>query len=94
MRVIDKSRIIMFEVGTSSQVRNFYGANNGEYANPRLIWSLNGKYVYTTTEDMQLATFDVASGRLISTTKASDKIVVKFAFLILQSLCFSHSLQL
>lgn len=50
LRVADKDRVIMFHAATGKQVRNFYGASNGSYSNPRSSFSHSGKYVYCTTE--------------------------------------------
>lgn len=44
----DKDRLILYSMSSGSvPVRNFYGANNDIYSQPRCCWHLSGKYVYS-----------------------------------------------
>ena len=47
----DKHRAMIYLVGQSKVLRNFYGATNDEYANPRVLWSHDERYVYCTSQD-------------------------------------------
>lgn len=47
----DKSKLLVYKLGCSDQVRHFYGANNDGYANPRCLWHPTGLYVYCTGQD-------------------------------------------
>ena len=46
----DKDRCILFPIERSEQVRNFYGLKNDIFSNPRSVFSLCGKYVYSTSQ--------------------------------------------
>ena len=44
----DKSRMIMYRIESgSTPVRNFYGATNDGFSQPRNLWHPSGKYVYS-----------------------------------------------
>lgn len=61
----DKHRTIMFETGTSLQVRNFYGTTNDHFSNPRSVWSSTDKYVYSTSQDQTIVGWDVCNDKLL-----------------------------
>lgn len=45
----DNARVILFEVATGQQLRNFYGASVDEYDLPTVIFSLDETFVYATS---------------------------------------------
>eukprot|EP00743_Colponemidia_sp_Colp-15_P002644 GILK01002866.1.p1 GENE.GILK01002866.1~~GILK01002866.1.p1 ORF type:complete len:417 (+),score=72.76 GILK01002866.1:44-1294(+) len=61
----DKSRIIMFRLGTSEQVRNFYGATNDDYSQPRHVLDPSGRYLYGTSQDNSVYCWEVSSQRVV-----------------------------
>jgi COMPASS component SWD3 len=47
----DKSKLLVYKLGGSDQVRQFYGADNDGFSNPRCLWHPSGLYVYCTAQD-------------------------------------------
>lgn len=62
----DKDRLIVYHAASGKLMRNLYGANNGRYSNPRCCWSPCAKYVYASTEDREVAVWDVQTERLVA----------------------------
>ncbi|KAL6058672.1 LisH domain-containing protein [Balamuthia mandrillaris] len=60
----DKDRIIMFRLGSSQQLRNFYGNKNDGFSHPRVQWHPSGKYIYCTSQK-SLLVYDVATQMVI-----------------------------
>jgi hypothetical protein len=46
----DKSKLLLYKLGGSEQLRRFYGAENDMYSNPRCTWHPSGLYVYCTAQ--------------------------------------------
>jgi len=62
----DTSRNIIFEVGTSRQIRNLYGHQNDAYSQPKIAWSSSGQYLFgNTQEDPSLCVWDIASSSIV-----------------------------
>ena len=62
----DASRNIVFEAGTSRQVRNLYGHQNDNYSHPRIAWTRSGQYLLGNSQDGHaLCVWDVASGTIV-----------------------------
>lgn len=62
----DTSRNIIFEKGTSRQVRNLYGHKNDGFSQPKVAWSSNGQYLLgNTQDDCSLCVWDIASGSIV-----------------------------
>jgi len=62
----DTSRNIIFEKGSSRQVRNLYGHKNDGFSVPKIAWSSNGQYLLgNTQDDCSICVWDVASGDIV-----------------------------
>jgi COMPASS component SWD3 len=61
----DKDRMIMYRVGSSTPVRNFWGAPNDGFSNPRNCWDPTGKYVYSTSQDHKIYCWEVATQSIV-----------------------------
>eukprot|EP00455_Lapot_gusevi_P055900 TRINITY_DN9165_c0_g1_i6.p1 TRINITY_DN9165_c0_g1~~TRINITY_DN9165_c0_g1_i6.p1 ORF type:complete len:414 (+),score=93.43 TRINITY_DN9165_c0_g1_i6:80-1321(+) len=61
----DKHRTMIYRTGQSKIVRNFYGASNDEYSNPRSVWALDERYVYSTSQDRSIVAWEVATQRVV-----------------------------
>ena len=73
----DMHRVILFRAFSSTQIRNFYGAANGSYSNPRVAWSHTQKYIYVSSEDeFDIFAFEVATQRVVGRLKGHTKKVV------------------
>jgi len=59
----DKDRVIMFASNSNIQVRNFYGAESGQYFNPRAVLDCNHSNLYATSYDNSIIGWDVGSQR-------------------------------
>mmetsp|Transcript_26525 Transcript_26525/g.37013 ORF Transcript_26525/g.37013 Transcript_26525/m.37013 type:complete len:481 (-) Transcript_26525:224-1666(-) len=71
----DKDRAIMFASGTEKQVRNFYGAESGQYFNPRAVFNTNQSIAYGSSYDNTIVAWDVASQRVISKLSGHKKMI-------------------
>lgn len=47
----DKNKLLVYKLGGSDQVRQFYGVDNDSFSNPRCLWHPTGYYVYCTGQD-------------------------------------------
>jgi COMPASS component SWD3 len=47
----DKNKLLIYKLGGSDQVRQFYGVDNDGFSNPRCLWHPTGYYVYCTGQD-------------------------------------------
>jgi WD40 repeat protein len=70
----DKSRVIMYKLGTPFQVRNFFGLENDEYSTPRVQLDQSG-HLYATSQSKQICVFDVASEKLVHELRGHKNIV-------------------
>jgi len=61
----DRDRLIMYHVGNSNPVRNFWGCNNDLYSQPRHAWHPSGKYVYSTSQDHKIYCWEVATQNIV-----------------------------
>jgi WD40 repeat protein len=61
----DKERVILFNTETERQMRNFYGSVNDSFSQPRVAWDHSGRYIYCTSQDNKIHTYEVASQRVI-----------------------------
>ncbi|PRP84304.1 hypothetical protein PROFUN_07605 [Planoprotostelium fungivorum] len=68
----DRSRSILYREGESVPVRNFWGANNDLYSNPRCAWHHSGRYVYT---DHDVHCWEVSNQTAVSRMKGHTSIV-------------------
>eukprot|EP00470_Lotharella_oceanica_P010084 CAMPEP_0170188212 /NCGR_PEP_ID=MMETSP0040_2-20121228/43779_1 /TAXON_ID=641309 /ORGANISM="Lotharella oceanica, Strain CCMP622" /LENGTH=424 /DNA_ID=CAMNT_0010435451 /DNA_START=32 /DNA_END=1306 /DNA_ORIENTATION=+ len=71
----DKDRIIMFASNSSKQVRNFYGAESGQYFNPRAVLDCNHSNLYATSYDNSIIGWDVGSQRPSAKLKGHSKMI-------------------
>jgi WD40 repeat protein len=58
----DRSRIIVFPVHSSQQLRNFYTVPIDSYSSPRLIWSKNSRFLYCSGADKLIYALDIITG--------------------------------
>jgi len=63
----DRERLIMYRVGCSTPVRNFYGALNDTYSQPRHCWHPSGKYIYSTSQNNKLYCWEISNQAIVST---------------------------
>jgi WD40 repeat protein len=69
----DTSRNIIVEFATATQIRNLYGHQNDSYANPKVAFSANGKYLFGNTQDeSSLVVWDIASAEIVQRLKGHD----------------------
>jgi len=73
----DTSRVILFALYTSKQIKNYYGSNNAQYSNPRVLWSANGKYIYGTSETREIVVWDVVSKQIVKKMKDAHEKVIR-----------------
>lgn len=69
----DKDRTIMFASNSELQVRNFYGAESGQYHNPRVAFDPNRSNAYCTSARNDIIGWDVGSQRLVATLRGHTK---------------------
>jgi len=62
----DKDRVILYKVGNSTPVRNFWGAPNDAFGNPKNCWHNSGKYVYSNAQDKRIYCWEVANSSIVS----------------------------
>jgi len=55
----DKDRIIVMRTHTNIQSKNLYGTVNNELSQPRATWHPSGKYIYGTSQNNIIFTWDV-----------------------------------
>eukprot|EP01100_Stratorugosa_tubuloviscum_P014245 TRINITY_DN7499_c0_g1_i1.p1 TRINITY_DN7499_c0_g1~~TRINITY_DN7499_c0_g1_i1.p1 ORF type:complete len:398 (-),score=154.43 TRINITY_DN7499_c0_g1_i1:24-1217(-) len=82
----DRSRIILFRTGTPVQLRNYYGAENDSYGQPRLCWHSTGKYIYATSQDNKIYVWDAITEKIVNKLQAHTKLP--------RDLCFHNQLSL
>uniref|UniRef100_A0A7S2ENR5 Autophagy-related protein 16 domain-containing protein n=1 Tax=Trieres chinensis TaxID=1514140 RepID=A0A7S2ENR5_TRICV len=62
----DTSRNIIFEAGSSKQIRNLYGHKNDGFSQPKIAWSSSGQYLFgNTQEDSSVCVWDIASASIV-----------------------------
>jgi len=61
----DKDRVIMYRNGNSSPVRNFWGAPNDSFSNPRSLCDPSRKYIYSSAQDYKIYVWEVASQTVV-----------------------------
>jgi COMPASS component SWD3 len=64
----DKHRSMLCLAGKSPArvIRNFFGATNNEFSNPRHCWSADERYVYATSQDNSIVCWEVATQRKVA----------------------------
>ncbi|GAM22643.1 hypothetical protein SAMD00019534_058180, partial [Acytostelium subglobosum LB1] len=65
----DRSRLILFKLGTDKQLRNFYGATNDHYSTTRNAIDSTGHYIYSTSQDNIIYVWDIATQKMVSKLK-------------------------
>lgn len=94
----DRSRNILYREGSSEPVRNFWGANNDLYSNPRCAWHPTGKYVYSTSQDHTIHCWEVANQTNVSKLTGHKSTVRDLTFLnnknILASCSFDKTVKI
>lgn len=71
----DKSKLLLYKLGGSEQLRRFYGAENDMYSNPRCTWHPSGLYVYCTAQDNNVHVWEVATQKRIAQLEGHTKCV-------------------
>jgi len=61
----DKNRMILYRMGNSTPVRNFWGAPNDTYSTPRNCFHRSGRYVYSTAQDNKVYCWDVSNQNVV-----------------------------
>jgi len=62
----DKSRLILYLVGTSLQLRNFYGAVNDDLCQTRACFHPSGLFVYVTSQDNKVYGWRVRDQKVVA----------------------------
>eukprot|EP00038_Savillea_parva_P031309 m.84906 g.84906 ORF g.84906 m.84906 type:complete len:412 (+) comp9611_c0_seq3:67-1302(+) len=62
----DKERLILYSRKSGLQVRNFYGAMNDEYSNPRHCWHPSGQYIYATSQLHDVLVWELHSSKVVA----------------------------
>jgi len=62
----DKSRLVLYPVGSSAQLRWYYGAVNDELCQTRACWHPSGAYIYVTSQDQKLYCWKVTSQKVVA----------------------------
>jgi WD40 repeat protein len=76
----DRHRVIMFNAGSSVQVRNFYGATNDEFSNPNTALSPSSRYLYSTSQqNNSVVCWDVLTEKVVSSFSAHTKRLRSFS---------------
>mmetsp|Transcript_465 Transcript_465/g.877 ORF Transcript_465/g.877 Transcript_465/m.877 type:complete len:129 (+) Transcript_465:73-459(+) len=65
----------MFETGSSLQIRNFYGATNDHFSNPRSVWGEEDRFVYSTSQDQTVVGWDVYNDKMLPVLKGHTRTV-------------------
>lgn len=77
----DKNRLIVYDLSRGGiLVRNFYGAVNDEYSQPRTAWDPSGQYVYSTSQDNNIYVWEVCSEKIVAKFVPHKKITRTLAF--------------
>eukprot|EP01105_Mastigella_eilhardi_P008644 TRINITY_DN208_c1_g1_i1.p1 TRINITY_DN208_c1_g1~~TRINITY_DN208_c1_g1_i1.p1 ORF type:complete len:408 (-),score=122.25 TRINITY_DN208_c1_g1_i1:1265-2488(-) len=69
----DRSRLIILHAATGQQVRNFYGAPNDDYSQPRHAWDTDGLYIYSTAQDFTIRAWEVATQQPVARLEGHTK---------------------
>ncbi|KAH3723033.1 Protein will die slowly [Pelomyxa schiedti] len=69
----DRSRVILFRSESSTQLRNYYGAQNDEYSQPRCLWGGNTLYLYGTSQDNTVYVWEVGSQKCVHKLTGHNK---------------------
>jgi len=62
----DRDRSILYKLGNSTPVRNFWGATNDTYSHPRGCFHPSGKYVYSTSQDNRVYCWEVSNQTIVT----------------------------
>mmetsp|Transcript_32531 Transcript_32531/g.41702 ORF Transcript_32531/g.41702 Transcript_32531/m.41702 type:complete len:252 (+) Transcript_32531:2-757(+) len=72
----DKSRLIVYEVGSNRHLRLFYGHTADEYFNPRAVWHQSGKYILANSQtNHEICVWCVASQNIVHRLQGHSKLV-------------------
>jgi len=71
----DKSKLLLYKLGFSTQFRQFFGCDNDDYANPRCCWHPNMLYVYCTGQDNNVHVWEVASQKHVGVLAGHEKAI-------------------
>lgn len=72
----DKSRHIVYAVGTNRIVRNLYGHTCTQFSNPRAVWDHSGRYVYCNSEaDNKIHVYSIAAETIVHSIDAHNKLI-------------------
>ena len=66
LAVTDKQKLLIFVMGETKIIRTFFGASNDEYSNPRCYWSFDETYVYCTSQDHCIVSWEVSTQRIVN----------------------------
>eukprot|EP01137_Pigoraptor_chileana_P021958 Opistho-2@86336 len=92
----DKDRLILFLRETGEQVRNFYGATNDEFGQPRHCWHPSGHYIFSTSQDMCIYIWDVKTEKTVAKLSGHKGVVRDISFVpdldVLVSCGFDHKI--
>lgn len=88
----DKHRTMIYRAGRSQIVRNFFGATNNEFSNPRHCWSHDERFVYATSQDHALVCWEVATQRQLGKLVGHAALVVRATWGTLSALLGNTSM--
>ena len=71
----DKSRLILYLVGTSIQLRSFYGAVNDDLCQTRACFHPSGAFVYVTSQDNKLYGWRIRDQKVVARLQGHASVV-------------------
>jgi len=71
----DKSRLLLYVVGTSIQLRYYYGAVNDDFCQTRACWHPSGAYIYVTSQDQKVYCWHVHTQKVVAQMRGHQAVV-------------------
>eukprot|EP01052_Picozoa_sp_SAG31_P007241 SAG31_NODE_343_length_17426_cov_35.294443_9_plen_131_part_00 len=83
----DNSKLLLYKLRGSDQLRQFFGAENDGFANPRCLWHPSMLYVYCTAQDNTVHVWEVATQKPVGRLEGHSKCVRALAALPVDNGC-------
>jgi WD40 repeat protein len=71
----DMHRVIVIDMSSRKQVRNYYGCPNDGFATPKVVWSPCGTALHVSSQNHEIYTFSAQSQKVLKVTRAHDKAI-------------------
>lgn len=72
---LDNHKAIAFAANSPVHARVFYGMKNDKWSQPRSAWSLSQNYIYITSQDNMVYTFDMSNEKIVYHLKGHSKMI-------------------